>query len=207
MSSRSRPQPVRAALLAATLGLAGLAGFAGLVAFGGGMAGAQVAPTLHLVVDTPTDAVDAVPGDGICDDGSGHCTLRAALQETNRLAPVGTSTITLTTDVDLSIPPTGTDGEESGDLDVFGKVAIIGQKHRIHAHQIDRVIHEHLGKLNLSNVYIIGGVTLPDHPVGGGIWAEGFLNLNRVTLWANRAMGARSAGGAVYGSRGAIITV
>jgi CSLREA domain-containing protein len=31
-------------------------------------------------VDTTADAVDAVPGDGVCAASSGACTLRAAIQ-------------------------------------------------------------------------------------------------------------------------------
>ena len=37
-------------------------------------------------VDTTVDALDASPGDGICADATGACTLRAAVMETNALA-------------------------------------------------------------------------------------------------------------------------
>ena len=36
-----------------------------------------------IVVDSLGDAPDAVPGDGACDDGTGACTLRAAVDEAN----------------------------------------------------------------------------------------------------------------------------
>jgi CSLREA domain-containing protein len=36
-----------------------------------------------LTVNVATDEPDAAPGDGICDNGSGGCTLRAAIQEAN----------------------------------------------------------------------------------------------------------------------------
>ncbi len=39
-----------------------------------------------FTVNTTTDAVDATPGDGICGDGNGQCTLRAAITEANLLA-------------------------------------------------------------------------------------------------------------------------
>ena len=39
--------------------------------------------TQELVVDTASDGVDADPGDGVCDDGAGACTLRAAIAEAN----------------------------------------------------------------------------------------------------------------------------
>lgn len=49
------------------------------------------APTSTLTVNSLLDTADATPGDGICDDGSGNCTLRAAIQESNALA--GSDTI------------------------------------------------------------------------------------------------------------------
>ena len=39
-----------------------------------------------LTVDSTLDSGDASPGDGVCNDGSGHCTLRAAIEESNALA-------------------------------------------------------------------------------------------------------------------------
>lgn len=36
-----------------------------------------------FVVNSTGDSADAQPGDGLCDDGTGHCTLRAALMEAN----------------------------------------------------------------------------------------------------------------------------
>ncbi len=39
-----------------------------------------------LIVDSTADTSDANAGDGVCDDGTGSCTLRAALEEANALA-------------------------------------------------------------------------------------------------------------------------
>jgi CSLREA domain-containing protein len=58
-----------------------------------------------FIVDSTADVVDANPGDGICDDGSGNCTLRAAIMEAN--ASPGADTINLSADTYiLSIPGT-----------------------------------------------------------------------------------------------------
>ena len=38
-----------------------------------------------ITVTSTVDQPDAVPGDGICATGGGACTLRAAIQEANRL--------------------------------------------------------------------------------------------------------------------------
>ena len=51
----------------------------------------------NFVVNEQGDTVDANPGDGICDDGTGpgtNCTLRAAIMEANALA--GTDTVSYT---------------------------------------------------------------------------------------------------------------
>lgn len=45
-----------------------------------------------FVIDSVLDTSDATPGDGVCDDGSANCTLRAAIEEANALA--GADTIT-----------------------------------------------------------------------------------------------------------------
>ena len=49
------------------------------------------ADAVTLVVNSSGDGVDVNPGDGLCDDGFGDCTLRAALEEANVKA--GTDTI------------------------------------------------------------------------------------------------------------------
>ncbi len=38
-----------------------------------------------FTVDSTVDSVDALPGDGVCADATGACTLRAAVMETNSL--------------------------------------------------------------------------------------------------------------------------
>ena len=49
----------------------------------------------NFEITTTYDAVDANLGNGVCDDGTGNCTLRAAIQESNAIG--GDHTITLTT--------------------------------------------------------------------------------------------------------------
>ncbi len=43
-------------------------------------------PQSVFVVNTTGDIADALPGDGFCNDGSGNCSLRAAIQEANAFA-------------------------------------------------------------------------------------------------------------------------
>src|SRR3990172_8808874 len=92
--------------------------FAGLVVLLISIAadGGRPAHAAEFTVNSTADAVDASLGDGTCDDGSGNCTLRAAIQEANALSgpdtidlPAGTYTLT--------IPGTGEDAAATGDLD------------------------------------------------------------------------------------------
>jgi CSLREA domain-containing protein len=43
-----------------------------------------------LTVNSTADTTDVAPGDGVCADGLGNCTLRAAIQEANALAGLDT---------------------------------------------------------------------------------------------------------------------
>ncbi|MCB9461184.1 MAG: hypothetical protein H6670_16125 [Anaerolineaceae bacterium] len=99
--------------------------------------------TPDFTVDILLDTVDANPGDGICADASGQCTLRAAIMEANALdfsvtiyAPAGTYNLTLAgMDEDLAA---------TGDLDIRKPMTIYGdgpQATIIDAHQMDRVFH------------------------------------------------------------------
>jgi len=78
-----------------------------------------------FTVNSMADTIDANPGDGICNDGTGNCTLRAAIQETNALA--GLDTINLPSgNYTLSIAGTGEDAAATGDLDITDNLTITG---------------------------------------------------------------------------------
>src|SRR5437867_11323845 len=53
------------------------------VAFAVQIATASAAGPGPFHVDVTYDAQDVAPGDGICDDGTAHCPLRAAVEEAN----------------------------------------------------------------------------------------------------------------------------
>lgn len=104
------------ALLLAALMLA----FSGRPAFGA-----------SFTVNSTADTVDANPGDGICADAVGDCTLRAAVMETNALP--GPDEITLPAGTyELTIPPPpgmpdlGPYHAAEGDLDIRSDVSING---------------------------------------------------------------------------------
>jgi hypothetical protein len=101
-----------------------------LMAFASGVADLQAAT---FTVDVTTDSVDQVPGDGSCDNGSGECSLRAAVMEANALA--GHDTILLPEAThELSIAVCGSEvvasdavyEEQCADLDVLSHITIRG---------------------------------------------------------------------------------
>lgn len=55
-----------------------------------------------FTVDSTIDANDAIPGNGICSDGVGHCTLRAAIQEASSASAASTNIINVPSGVYLT---------------------------------------------------------------------------------------------------------
>jgi CSLREA domain-containing protein len=152
-----------------------------------------------FVVDSQADAVDANPGDGVCDDGSGNCTLRAAVQETNALPghdsidlPAGTYSLSIMGDEDAAA---------SGDLDITDDLTISGAGATTTiidagnlSGQPDRVF-EVIGPKSVA----ISGVTIQNgyahSNYGGGIYGyQGSLALTQVSIRDNRA----GIGGGIY---------
>ena len=168
--------------------------------------------TPDFTVNSTLDTIDANPGDGICADAGGQCTLRAAINESNALqfsqniyVPAGTYILT--------IAGTDEDAGYTGDLDILDTVAIYGDgpdQTIIDANQIDRILH--INPINacagldnctedvtqLSGLTIQGGAA----PYGGGIYQEdGYLTINWTKLTDNYADGSHvctSNAGAAY---------
>jgi CSLREA domain-containing protein len=158
---------------------------------------------LSFTVNTSADHPDVSVGDGICDDGTGHCSLRAAIDEANASASPGMHTITLATNVTLTIAPsagdTSANQEDSGDLDVASRIRIMGQHHMIQATNHDRILDQHQGDLVLDDVTLNGGIAGAgaDQPAGGALRAEGNVVIEKSRLTFNRATGTASRGGAI----------
>jgi hypothetical protein len=99
------------------------------------------AHAMTFVVDDESDANDMNPGDGLCADAEGRCTLRAAIEETNALAGADTIVIPAGT-FTLAIEGAGEDGAASGDLDIGDALAIEGagsDATRIDGAALDRI--------------------------------------------------------------------
>ncbi|HEX7769165.1 MAG TPA: right-handed parallel beta-helix repeat-containing protein, partial [Dokdonella sp.] len=79
--------------------------------------------TRVFFVGTTTDSLDAAPGDGMCADSNGACSLRGAVMEAN--AKPGPDVIRIvSTDVALAHVETG--GANGGDLDITESLVIEG---------------------------------------------------------------------------------
>ena len=160
---------------------------------------------IFLVTDT-YDATDANPGDGLCADVGGRCTLRAAVLESNVLngphfivLPEGTYT--------LSIPGNAEHAAATGDLDLLAPITIRGQgpdRTVIDAAGIDRAFEAiFAGAVTIKDLTIENGVAGANTPgyfaaySGGAIAVVGntsTLALRNVVLRNNQAQ----SGGGLY---------
>lgn len=141
--------------------------------------------TVDSLADTSASG-DSNPGDGACDDGTGSCTLRAAIEEANALS--GTDTITfsvsgtllvgnditggplpaITDQVNIDAPTTTVDGIEQPDVVLDGTQLVgDGNSHGL------RLLSGATG----SHIFSLGIVNFPDNGVDIGsaddLWIDG----------------------------------
>lgn len=174
--------------------------------------------SIAFTVDTTADTVDANPGDGTCADASGHCSLRAAIQEADRAStsvritvPAGTYQLTIRPPSAPfgTIPPSAFD-PQYGDLDVSGSVQIVGASAAqtiVNAAGIDRVFQIASGaQVTLQGLTIEGGQSTYDCDGGWGVLNAGSLQLTADVVTNN--VSSCGYGGGVYntGSLGATDT-
>lgn len=140
--------------------------------------------TVNNTADTPDDN----PGNAICADASGQCTLRAAIQEANALA--GSDTVLLGTATYTLTGAAGDDLALSGDLDVTQDVTVTGTgttNSFIDGGSVDRVFDiDPSGTgitVTMSNLTIQSG-NVPGES-GGGIRNRGTLSLTATTVSGN----------------------
>ncbi|HEX4162868.1 MAG TPA: choice-of-anchor Q domain-containing protein [Acidimicrobiales bacterium] len=169
-----------------------------------GAAPRLAAAAATFTVNTTNDTSDANPGDGVCADSDGNCSLRAAIEEANAS---GTANPAMgTTDVNV---PAGTYTLSSGEelsasdpagLDIIGAGAgstMIQQMASPTSRvlEVSQVSSTEGASVMLSGVTIQGGLVSDD--VGGGIAiddASDLVQLVSVTVTGNTA----GFGGGVY---------
>ena len=162
-------------------------------------------------VNSPADAVDDNPGNGVCHTAVGACTLRAAVMEAVRLTTSVTINVPSGVYV-LSIPPiTPTDGITNGDLNLLPPpgpyliaLTINGAGMNstiIDGNHTDRIFNVSPGRIAvISNLTIRNG-SVPLFQNGGGIDNEGSLALVAVRVINNSAAGGLGGGGIYNNSR------
>ncbi len=163
-------------------------------------------PSSQFDVTTTNDTVDANPGDGDCDDSSGECSLRAAIQEAN--ATPGDDDIRLTNGAtySLEIVSAGDDGPASGDLDVTSTITIEGRGATVDLDGFgDRAFDVSAsGDLTVENLDVTGG-TVPSGQSGGAFQSAGALRIFDARLSGNVAEGPMSSGGAIFNNAGFLL--
>lgn len=147
-------------------------------------------------VNSTADSVDATPGDGTCATSVGSCTLRAAIQEANALA--GGDRIRVPAGVyELTRAGAGEDDAATGDLDVRGRLRVIGagaDSTIVDGNALDRVFDVGAGaRVTLTKLAVRGGDAASDS--GGGVNARiaSRLVVKRMLVEGNEAF----AGGGI----------
>jgi CSLREA domain-containing protein len=167
--------------------------WAGALVLGGGALWALTAcgtEARTFVVDTTVDAVDANPGDGVCQSAAGACSLRAAVMEANTWAQPDGETIVLQASATYPLTLTGAaeDAARSGDLDLAGPLHLQGTGATIDATGTgERVVQVTGGSVDVANVTLQGGQA----DVGAGILTGSgtTTTLTGVTVTGNAASG------------------
>lgn len=153
-----------------------------------------------FIVNSTLDQVDATPGDGVCETaaGSGVCTLRAAIQESNAL--IDADRISLPAGIySLTLIGANEDRAATGDLDISDDVTISGASATttvIDGNHSDRIFDFHSGRTFALNALTLrNGDVLANNGSGGAIYQQsGTLTVNDSIITNNRA----GYGGGLY---------
>ena len=149
-----------------------------------------------LTINDLGDTDDATPGDGICADASGNCTLRAAIQEANATPLCSPMTINFsvagginlaTALPNLNHPNLTITGPGAANLTVARNSSTLFRIFTISAGQT----------VTISGLKITNGLA-PGTNSGGGVFNAGTLSLSQCVISGN-AIETTSVGGASFG--------
>ncbi|MEN1727634.1 MAG: Ig-like domain-containing protein, partial [Pseudomonadota bacterium] len=177
-----------------------------------------VANADFVVSSNPNDSADANPGDGLCADASGRCSLRAAVEEANALGSTRRVAVS-----------SGLFRQELGEIEVFADIELVGlgvgqsELIAVGANRLFSVSGG--GSLSLSGLTLSGDqevagtgglitnagnlliedalLQLGSSFAGGAISNEGQLTLRRTALMNNSATNGGALGGALFNTGGA----
>jgi CSLREA domain-containing protein len=154
------------------------------------------------------DGSDVTPGDAICDDGTGQCTLRAAIEEANADRVCGTLTIDLTAvsgqvNLNSALPAINANvnlnGPGAGTLTVQRSGA--GGTPAFGVFNIASGVTVSINALTISN----GLLSAAGANQGGGIYNSGALTISKSTISGNSASGTgNNLGGGIFNSGGTL---
>src|SRR5258706_4864076 len=156
--------------------------------------------TTFYVVNSTGDGPDSNLADGVCNDGTGACTLRAAIQEANTVA--GDDTITFDISLNFHIITLNTALPDiSGNLNFSGNGSSLLTVQRSTAAGTPdfRIFTINSGTtvtitgLTISNGHVAGSVSPAN--LGGGILNSGNLTLNFCAVSGNFAGSGGGRGG------------
>ncbi len=160
-------------------------------------------------VNSQSDTVDAAPGNGICADAGGNCTLRAAIREANALAGADTINLPAGTYTTL-ILSTGEDANANGDFDITGNTIITGAGTGVtfvEANAAPNVATDRVFDIQSSAVVTIENLTVRNGKItgfGGGIRNFGNLTLKNSVVRDNQAVSTVGAGAGGVRNEGTI---
>lgn len=135
-----------------------------------------------FVVNTTSDSQDVTPGNGVCADGSGMCSLRAAITEANALAGADIITLPAGTYTE-SLVAVNENANVGGDFDITSPITINGEGSAttiVQANATPNVANERVFHiLSLGTAVTISGLTIQNgvfrfagststSPLGGG---------------------------------------
>jgi CSLREA domain-containing protein len=164
-------------------------------------------PSLFTVNDSG-DTADANPGNTVCADANGKCTLRAAIQEANAISPC--------TPLTINFSVTGTIALTAGELVITHPHLTIqgpgADLLSLSGNNASRVFYLNSGaSLALDNLTVTKGTNpLPSNSprLGGGIYNDGgTLTITNSIFSENKAfdpLGNASGGGGLYNDNGSV---
>jgi LysM repeat protein len=161
-------------------------------------------------VDDLGNANDAAPGDGVCDTGSGVCTLRAAITEAN--AQASNDFIIFTTNGTIVLGgAAGEDANASGDLDIANNGALTITGNGAGTTVIDGNANDRVFQVLSGATLTLADLTITNGRVsglnGGGILNGAVLTLSGVALLGNTAAAGGIGGGLTHNSVGNTVTI
>lgn len=154
---------------------------------------AYIPYTSNYQVTSAADTVDALPGDGLCADAAGNCTLRAAIGESNTLAGMSRIDIDpLPGPITLTLAGADEDLGATGDLDILRGIDLVGRGSAetiVDGGDLDRLFH--VPAAAQDTPVFLADLTLRNGAAGtgsgGAIESYGELFLDRCLITENEA--------------------